>query len=695
MKQVSQLFIMKCLWLGLAALVGCFFVASADSEVKYGDKVYLENQKDLLLILKYVHQPRWNADLYAFGSLYKISEDYASYNDVETVKEFVRSFEMNRLLSKQAGFSLYEPDHLEQTELLFKVLMAAKNHETLAKVAAWARFNVNEKMFMYVVGLIVAHREDVQSLIMPPPYEVCPYQYIHSEAIKFAQRKAMQGFYGVEKVNGYKEIIVPVNITGWFMHLNEDQKVSYFTEDVAWNAFYYNFNIDYPHWMEGKPYGLEKDRRGELYIAVHQQMLARYYLERLSNGLGSISEFNWRQPVKSGYNPLLFIVSGKQFPSRPNNYNFYFPENFKNVQQAEDRERRIRDVVNAGFITFGDKTVSVSKPEDVNILGNLIQGNPDSFDLHHNFHDHIVPKFLETFSTAARDPLFYQFYKSLMQNFWRFMSHLKPYTVEEIGFPGVKINSVHVDKLETFFENHDIDITNAIDVPQENIVKKLEEVTDVNFKPDEYLVKARTVRLNHKPFSYKLNVQSEKVQEASVRVYIGPKYDEFDNLINFNENRQNFVLLDIFKQSLTAGENVITRNSAQITHYEADYTTYFELYQRVLAGKSGEKEWTSDLLKGRCHFAKHLMLPKGKKGGMTYQFYFIINPYHVAATPIFSTFNPRQSCGIGSGSRYFEDRALLFPVDREIDSSYFFTPNMYFEDVEIFFNAEENAVRYF
>lgn len=684
---------MKC-WLGVFALVGCLFLATADTEVKFGDQTYLEQEKDLLLVLKYVHQPSWNPDLHAFGFFYEISDDYESYNDVAAVKEFVRLFELKRFLKRKAGFSAYNPEHLEQAGALFRVFMSAKNYETLAKVVAWARFNVNEKIFMYVIGLTVTHREDLKSLIMPPPYEVCPYQFVHSEAIKFAQRQAMQGFSAYEKVNGHREMIVPVNYTGWFMHMNEDQKVSYFTEDVTWNALYYNFNLAYPHWLEGKPYGLDNDRRGELFIWFHHQMIVRYNLERLSNGLGHIPEFNWRQPVKSGYKPLLFTVSGKQMESRPNHYNFYHEGNFKFVQQAEDRERRIRDVVDAGFITFKNQNISVSKPEDVNILGNLLQGNPDTFDLHHNFHDHIVPSFLENFSTAARDPLFYQFNKHLMHNFWRFTSHLAPYTVEEIGFKGVTIKSVKVSKLVTFFENFDIDITNSLDHPVPTTVKKLEEVTEVNFKPDEFFVKARTVRLNHKSFTVKINVQSESAQDASVRVFIGPKYDEFGSLIKFEENHVNFYLFDIFKHSLTVGENIITRESSQFAMSTGDYTSFYDLYVRVMSAKKSEKEWTHDLFAGRCGSPDHLLLPKGQIGGLTYQFYFIITPLQASATPMFSTFDSKTSCGIGSGSRYFESRSLLFPLDRPVDPIHFYTPNMHFEDIDIFFNAGENAARY-
>lgn len=684
---------MKCLW-ALVAIVGCA-VALPDADSKFGDGTYLEKQKDLMLTLHYIHQPHWNADQYLFGVNYRISADYDNYNNVEKVKEFVKLYNHKRLLPRHADFSLYNAEHLFETKALFDVFYNAKNYETLAKVVTWARINVNEKLFMYVVGVVITHRDDISNLIMPPPYEVCPYQFVNSEVIKAAQRMKMKGFHGVELVDGHKEVIIPMNYTGWYMHMNPEQKVSYYTEDVGLNSVNYNFHLDYPHWLEGKPYGLDKDRRGELYIIFHHQMTARYYLERLSNDLGHIPAFNWREPIKSGYHPSLMAVNGKQFPTRPNFYNLYTEGNHKFVQEAEDRERRIRDIVDKGYFKYDGKTVSLSKPEDVNTLGNLLQGNPDSSDLHHNYHDHIVPSFLENYATAARDPLFYQFHNNLMNNFWKFMSHVTPYTHEEVDFPGVDIVSAEVDNIQTFFQNFDLDITNAIDVEPELITKKPEEVTNVEYKPDEYMIKARSTRLNHKPFTYKFTVKSDKAQMSSVRVFLGPKYDEYGNHVNFEKSRRHFVFLDIFKYSLTAGENVIVKKSTDILYYGSEQTTFYELYKRLMLAKSGEKEWSTELFAGRCQFPKYLMVPKGKHGGMTYQLYIVISPFLEPKTPVLDYSNPLTLCGVGTGARFFEDRALLYPLDRHIDSKHFYVSNMKFLDVEIFFNAEENAARYY
>uniref|UniRef100_A0A1B0D917 Hemocyanin middle domain-containing protein n=1 Tax=Phlebotomus papatasi TaxID=29031 RepID=A0A1B0D917_PHLPP len=109
------------------------------------------------------------------------------------------------------------------------------------------------------------------------------------------------------------------------------------------------------------------------------QILARYYLERLSNDLGHIPEFSWYEPIYTGYYPNLRYYNGVYFPSRPNYYNFYTEENYFDVDTLWTYEQRIRDAIDLGFIYLPDGThVDLTKPDSIEYLGNLIQSNPDS-----------------------------------------------------------------------------------------------------------------------------------------------------------------------------------------------------------------------------------------------------------------------------------------------------------------------------
>lgn len=194
----------------------------------------------------------------------------------------------------------------------------------------------------------------------------------------------------------------------------------------------------------------------------------------------------------------------------------------------------------------------------------------------------IAPSALEHFETSLRDPVFYQFYKRIVLYFQKYKSYLSPYTSNELIYPGVKIESVQFDKLVTYFDYFDSDISNAL------------YVTPQEYESGTPAVRVRQYRLNHKPYTYKIKVNAEQGGESVVRVYLGPKYDEYNRLItSINENRMNFVEIDEFKYALKAGENLIERNSRQ-SWYTVDRTSIRDLYDRVEAALSGNQELQLD-----------------------------------------------------------------------------------------------------
>lgn len=208
-----------------------------------------------------------------------------------------------------------------------------------------------------------------------------------------------------------------------------------------------------------------------------------------------------------------------------------------------------------------------------------------------------------------RDPVFYQLYKRIISYYWLFQDKLPSYTKSEIYFDGVKIESVEIDKLVTFFDVHDSDITNVVDVEFVNEKKtellKFGRVS--HYEGEDIYIKARQQRLNHWPFTFKLNVYSDKAVQGVVRVFIGPKYNEYGYPYDVNENRENFVALDAFKYDLVIGNNVITRNSQDFSWFVKDRTTYYELYKWVMSAYNGQTTYTLDMTEAHSGFPNRLM----------------------------------------------------------------------------------------
>nr|XP_029723400.1 hexamerin-1.1-like [Aedes albopictus] len=698
----------------LVVTVVCMLAYASGSymtkDVKYGDETFLKKQKAILEIFQHIHQPELHTFLWEESKGFEVEQNLDHYSNVEAVKEFLR-FYKHGMLPMEEIFSIHNEFHREEVIALFHLFYYAKDWDTFYKTMVWARFHVNEGMFVYALTVAVLHRHDMEGIVLPAPYEIYPFYFFNDVVISKAQRYKMQGFYKMKKINDVYTAYIPSNYTGYYVHTGPEQRVGYFTEDIGLNSYYYYFHADYPFWMGGKEFGLYKDRRGEFFLFQHQQLLARYYLERLSNDLGVIPSFSWHKSITTGYYPYLRYYNGIPFPVRDNYYSASVDKSYV-VEQIEDFEHRIMEAIDFGFITLPDgKNVNITTPSGVEYLGNLIQSNGDSvntrfygyleilakyflggsFKLQHEYR--AIPSVLEKFETSMRDPMFYQFYKRIVEFYYRFLNLLPSYTEKELDFPGVKIETVEMDKLVTYFDKFDADITNAVDVEvfdettmKASAMKKFGK--NAHYQGEDFVIYARMPRLNHLPFTFELNVVSETAQKAVVFVYLGPKYDQYGNIYGVDANRENFFELDHFLVDLVPGKNVITRNSLDFSWFVKDRTTYFELYQQVMRAYKGEGKFPLDMSEAHCGFPARLMLPKGKKGGMPFQFFFMVVPYQPPKVPQFTGFDHTLSCGVGSGARYLDDLPFGFPFERKIDESAWFTPNMKYYDTLIYHKSE-------
>ncbi|KAJ9574112.1 hypothetical protein L9F63_008526, partial [Diploptera punctata] len=137
-----------------------------------------------------------------------------------------------------------------------------------------------------------------------------------------------------------------------------------------------------------------------------------------------------------------------------------------------------------------------------------------------------------------------------------------------LSFDGVKIDNVEVEKLHTFFELHDYSINQAVDIG------KLEQGVYVD-------VSVRKYRINHKPFTYKIDFTSDKDAHAYVRVYLAPKYNYLGREFELDERRKYVVEIDQFPYHMKAGKNVIERNSHDSSVVTREEESYRKQYYRI------------------------------------------------------------------------------------------------------------------
>ncbi|XP_023170939.2 larval serum protein 1 gamma chain [Drosophila hydei] len=495
-----------------------------------------------------------------------------------------------------------------------------------------------------------------------------------------------------EVLKGLKKFYMPVDYTRDIDFFNAESKLSYFTEDLGWNAYWYYLNLDYAFFLDGKQFGLDKDRRGEWWIYNVQQILARYYQERLANGFGEIPEYFWYKQVEYGYDPQLIYYNGVGYSYRKNYFEYQTYGKFDMLYQVQSFFDRINDVIETGYYKTADGVViDFRKPEAIKYIGNYLQGNVDIYDKyffnyyyvlsHMYFADvdyfdfEVFPNVFLNFETMLRDPFFYSFYKKFADVFYKFKFYLAPYTKKDLSFDGIKFKDVSVSKLETYFDFVDFDVTNLLN-------DKMTFV-DGKFVWDKALL-ARQARLNHKPFNFEFTIDSDKVQKGVVRIFLGPKFDEYGRVIPLKYNSQNFVQIDSFVYPFVAGQNSIKRSSKDFTWTAEDRITYTELYKYVMLASEGTYDFPLDLSEPHNAFPDRLVLPRGWESGMPMQFYFFVSPYSEDYEQ-YSNFDYTYESGVGSGTRFVDSKPFGYPFDRAVDEYSYFVPNGYFKDVNIYY----------
>lgn len=121
------------------------------------------------------------------------------------------------------------------------------------------------------------------------------------------------------------------------------------------NLHHWHWHLVYP--FVGDRAIVAKDRRGELFYYFHQQMVARYNFERLSNSLQRVKRFNnLRDPIEEAYFPKMdSLVASRSWPARVANskisdLNRELDQVKQDVSDLERWRDRIFEAIHQGFV---------------------------------------------------------------------------------------------------------------------------------------------------------------------------------------------------------------------------------------------------------------------------------------------------------------------------------------------------------
>ena len=189
------------------------------------------------------------------------------------------------------------------------------------------------------------------------------------------------------------------------------------------------------------------------------------------------------------------------------------------------------------------------------MLGNMMEAsvlspNRDFYgNLHNSIHNLIAhchdpderhqEKFcvLGDSTTAMRDPVFYRIHAQVDDMFKAHKVKLKPYTAQQLTFPGISVASLEVrhfqkppNALHTFWRKSDVNISRGLDFT----------------KTGEVFV--QFTHLQYIPYTITMNVvnNSGANRQGMVRIFLAPRNGFDRNAMIFNDQRTFMIELDKF-----------------------------------------------------------------------------------------------------------------------------------------------------
>ncbi|XP_050307530.1 phenoloxidase 1-like [Anthonomus grandis grandis] len=597
-------------------------------------------------------------------------------------------------LPRDSNFSLFIPKHRRIAGRLIDIFLGVRSVDDLLAVAVYSRDRVNPYLFNYAFSVALLHRADTQDLDIPSIIHSFPDKYLDSKVFAKAREDA-----SVVPEGARMPIEVPIDYTA--SNLEEEHRLAYFREDLGLNLHHWHWHLVYP--FEAAQQVVAKDRRGELFYYMHQQIMARYNFERLCNKMKRVERFlDWNKEIPEAYFPKLdSLVASRSWPARVSN------QKLQNVKRevdginidVDDMKRwrdRIYDAIHSGMVRDrSGNSIPLDETTGIDILGNMVESsilspNRDFYgDLHNTGHillsyihdpDH---RHLESFgvigdsATAMRDPIFYRWHGFIDDLFQEFKGTLPRYTENQLNNPGVTVQGIQVDVeggqpnvLQTFWQQSDVDLSRGMD-----------------FQP-RGSVFVRFTHLQHRGFQYKIQVNSNQARQGTCRIFMAPKTDERGNPWLFRDQRLMFIELDKFKVNLKQGSNTIVRNSV-----DSSVTIPFERTYRDLETfrPQGGDQLAQFNFCG-CGWPDNLLIPKGAPEGFPCQLFVMIsniNDDRINQDSSGACNDADSYCGI-KDKLYPDKRSMGYPFDRMprngVDTlQQFLTPNMRVQDVTIQF----------
>ncbi|XP_031639065.1 phenoloxidase 2-like [Contarinia nasturtii] len=465
------------------------------------------------------------------------------------------NLDFTKPVKRRGPFSLFNQNHQKIAGQLIQILMDASERDFVS-LSAYIKDRVNPYLFLYALAIAVQHRRETQHIALPSIVQQFPDQFVDSSVFPEAREEGT-----IVPSASRIPIQIELNFTG--SERDQEQRLAYFREDIGVNMHHWHWHLIYP--AEGPMNIVAKDRRGELFYHMHNQLLARYNTERSCNNLEHVKSLgNLRERVLEGYfSKIVRSLSNRAYPARPDGAilkDINRDDQIVEIVQLEQLRDRIYQAIDQGYvIEYGtNRHIPLNDEKGIDVLGNILESSAISPNrqLYGSLHNsgHVVIAFvhdpenkhLEDYgvmgdvTTAMRDPVFYRWHAFINSMCIKLKNTLQPYFYNDLMYQDIHVISIGVqittnvpnarpNVLLTYWQKSDVDLGAGLDFGPGNVY-------------------AQFTHLQHAPFEYRINVINEAhtIKYGTCRIFLIPKFNERDQPLTYQEQRLSAIEMDKF-----------------------------------------------------------------------------------------------------------------------------------------------------
>ncbi len=448
-----------------------------------------------------------------------------------------------------------------------------------------------------------------------------------------------------------------------------EEQLDWFREDPLANQHHEHWHVVYP--VSGIPDGrggrTGKDRQGELFFYMHQQMLARYDAERLAAGLQPVRSLaNYTGPIAEGYDSGLPDFTPRSPARRLATVDLGFGP--YTVQQHAQLRERIKRAVQTS--RFEDGSPVEPDPLGAAVEPSLRRGGPDGYGNFHGFGHVLIalaqnpadtrrPGVMWTTATAIMDPVFYRWHRHVDDQLFRWQEKQPPHDLTDAP-PAVATPPLLVfnDKVPagsrtgaalqtwartTFGGSKWGDTFEGSPL----VTRELEtgfRTRRTPVGPLQYL--------DHKGFLYVLRLENSRAEptDVTVRIFLAPEATA--------QSRRTWIEMDKFHHRLGPSEKAVVARSEALSSV---------VQKPAVRPPRPRRDPTADPQAAEnycnCGWPFHLLVPRGTPEGMPFRLLVMLTDWNEDQVSRAAHCGSMSFCGVRDAS-YPDRRPMGYPFDR-------------------------------